>query len=85
MHKAASIDELRDYLDPATVGMSENTYLEVYDERAMGSRRPLRRAPSDPTGLGREQPIASARHVPAPGGPSGNALHPPIARRNDRR
>ena len=31
-----SIDALRDYLDPATAGMSANTYFEVDEERAMG-------------------------------------------------
>ena len=31
-----SIDALRDYLDPVTAGMAENTYFEVDGERAMG-------------------------------------------------
>jgi hypothetical protein len=31
-----SIDKLRDYLDPATAGASENGYFEVDGERAMG-------------------------------------------------
>lgn len=31
-----SIDALRDYLDPATAGASDNTYFEVDGERAMG-------------------------------------------------
>ena len=34
--EADSIDTLRDYLDPATAGVSENTYFEVDRERAMG-------------------------------------------------
>lgn len=34
--EAGSIDSLRDYLDPATAGVSENTYFEVDRERAMG-------------------------------------------------
>ena len=34
--EADSIDSLRNYLDPATAGMSENTYFEVDAERAMG-------------------------------------------------
>jgi hypothetical protein len=34
--EAPSIEALRDYLDPATAGMSENTYYEVDAERAMG-------------------------------------------------
>ena len=34
--EADSIDTLRDYLDPATAGVSENTYFEVNEERAMG-------------------------------------------------
>ena len=34
--EAPSIDTLRDYLDPATAGMSENTYFEVDGERATG-------------------------------------------------
>jgi hypothetical protein len=33
---ADSIDTLRDYLDPATAGASENTYFEVDTERAVG-------------------------------------------------
>jgi hypothetical protein len=31
-----SIDALREYLDPATAGMSANTYFEVDEERALG-------------------------------------------------
>ena len=31
-----SIDTLRDYLDPATAEVAENTYFEVDTERAMG-------------------------------------------------
>jgi hypothetical protein len=31
-----SLDALRDYLDPATRGISENTYFEVDSESAMG-------------------------------------------------
>ena len=31
-----SIDAIRDYLDAATAGASENTYFEVDGERAMG-------------------------------------------------
>lgn len=34
--EADSIDTLRDYLDPALAGVSENTYFEVDRERAMG-------------------------------------------------
>ena len=34
--EADSIDTLRNYLDPATAGVSENTYFEVNEERAMG-------------------------------------------------
>ena len=34
--EASSTDTLRDYLDPATAGVSENTYFEVDEERAMG-------------------------------------------------
>ena len=33
--EAPSIDTLREYLDPATAGMAENTYFEVDTERAM--------------------------------------------------
>jgi hypothetical protein len=34
--EANSIDTLRDYLDPATAGASENGYFEVDSEHAMG-------------------------------------------------
>jgi hypothetical protein len=34
--QADSLDALRDYLDPATAGVSENTYFEVDTEQAMG-------------------------------------------------
>ncbi len=34
--EAPSIDALRDYLDPATAGMSENTYFDIDSERAVG-------------------------------------------------
>ena len=34
--EAPSIDAVRDYLDPATEGVAENTYFEVDAERAMG-------------------------------------------------
>ncbi len=34
--EADSIESLRDYLDPATEGVSENTYFAVDRERAMG-------------------------------------------------
>ena len=34
--EAGSIDALRDYLDPATAGASENTYFEVDEQRAVG-------------------------------------------------
>jgi hypothetical protein len=34
--EADSIDTLRDYLDSATAGASENTYFEVDGERAIG-------------------------------------------------
>jgi hypothetical protein len=38
--EADSIDTLRDYLDPATAGVSENTYFEVDTERAVGIPEP---------------------------------------------
>ena len=34
--EADSIQTLRDYLDPATAGVSENTYFAVDTQRAMG-------------------------------------------------
>ena len=34
--EADSIDAVRDYLDPATEGVAENTYFEVDTQRAMG-------------------------------------------------
>ena len=34
--EGGSIDAIRDYLDPATAGASENTYFEVDGDRAMG-------------------------------------------------
>jgi len=34
--RADSIDAVRDYLDPATTGASENTYFAVDEEWAMG-------------------------------------------------
>jgi hypothetical protein len=34
--EADSIDSLRNYLDPATAGASENKYFEIDTERAMG-------------------------------------------------
>lgn len=34
--EADSIDAVRDYLDPATEGIAENTYFEVDTERALG-------------------------------------------------
>jgi hypothetical protein len=34
--QADSLDALRDYLDPATRGISENTYFEVDSRLAMG-------------------------------------------------
>ena len=34
--EAESIDQVRDYLDPATEGVAENTYFEVDTQRAMG-------------------------------------------------
>ena len=34
--EAPSIDAVRDYLDPVTEGVAENTYFEVDAERAMG-------------------------------------------------
>lgn len=34
--EADSLDALRDYLDPATRGVSENTYFEVDSRLAMG-------------------------------------------------
>ena len=35
--EADSIDLLRDYLDPATAGVAENTYFAVDTERAVGT------------------------------------------------
>jgi hypothetical protein len=35
-----SIDSLRDYLDPATAGVTENTYIEVDEESAVGLPEP---------------------------------------------
>ena len=34
--EASSVDEVRDYLDPATEGVAENTYFEIDEERALG-------------------------------------------------
>ena len=34
--QADSIDSLRSYLDPATAGVTENTYIEVDEESAVG-------------------------------------------------
>ena len=34
--EGGSIDAIRDYLDPATAGVTENTYVEVDGERAVG-------------------------------------------------
>jgi hypothetical protein len=34
--QADSIDTLRGYLDPATAGVTENTYIEVDEETAVG-------------------------------------------------
>jgi hypothetical protein len=34
--EADSIDKVRDYVDPATEGASENTYFEINTEYAMG-------------------------------------------------
>jgi hypothetical protein len=34
--EADSIEAVRDYLDPATEGVAQNTYFEVDAERAMG-------------------------------------------------
>jgi hypothetical protein len=34
--RSDSIDALRGYLDPATAGVTENTYIEVDDETAVG-------------------------------------------------
>lgn len=34
--EADSLDSLREYLDPATAGVAENTYYAVDAERAMG-------------------------------------------------
>jgi hypothetical protein len=42
-----SLDALRDYLDPATRDISENTYFEVASESAMASRRAFWRTPSE--------------------------------------
>jgi len=33
---ADAIDNLRNYLDPATAGVTENTYIEVDEESAVG-------------------------------------------------
>jgi hypothetical protein len=38
--EADSVDTLRDYLDPATAGVSENRYFEVDSERAVGLPEP---------------------------------------------
>ena len=38
---APSLDVLRSYLDPATAGISENTYFEVATELAMGLNKPF--------------------------------------------
>jgi hypothetical protein len=38
--EADSIDSLRNYLDPATAGVSENTYFEVDVDRAIGIPEP---------------------------------------------
>jgi hypothetical protein len=38
--EAGSLDALRDYLDPATRGISENTYFEVDSVLAMGLPQP---------------------------------------------
>jgi hypothetical protein len=35
-----SIDALRDYLDPATAGVTENTYHDIDSENAMGLPEP---------------------------------------------
>ena len=50
--EAGSIDALRDYLDPATEEVAENTYFEVDTQRAMGFPKPLRQAPSTPAHTG---------------------------------
>lgn len=34
--KTDSIDGLRDYLDPATAGVTENTFIEIDEESAVG-------------------------------------------------
>ena len=34
--EADSTDSLREYLDPATAGVTENTYIEVDEENAIG-------------------------------------------------
>jgi hypothetical protein len=38
--EADSIDTLRDYLDPATAGVTENTYFEVDADRSLGLPEP---------------------------------------------
>ncbi len=38
--KVDSIDGLRNYLDPATAGVTENTYIEVDEESAVGLPEP---------------------------------------------
>jgi len=38
--QAPSIDAVRDYIDPATAGVAENTYFEVRDEYALGLLEP---------------------------------------------
>jgi hypothetical protein len=34
--ETTSIDALRDYLDPATAGVTENTYFEIDSEHSLG-------------------------------------------------
>jgi hypothetical protein len=34
--EADSIDSLQEWLDPATAGVTENTYIEVDEENAVG-------------------------------------------------
>ena len=36
VRQADAIDMLRGYLDPATAGVTENTYIEVDEETAVG-------------------------------------------------
>ena len=67
--EAPSIDALRDYLDPATAGMSENTYFDIDSERAVGLRSLLRQAPHSAPNITTGR---SARPRPKPSKPPGS-------------